>query len=301
MHLDIPTVYRLSSIVNRLSSRVMATPTLSRHQLPGALGPILVDVRTANRASPQPAVVLHHGFKGFKDYAFFPPFAERLARAGFSAVTLSVSGAGVDPLGNFAWPERFARNTYTRELDDLARVLRAVAEGSLGFAPPSSVGLLGHSRGGGVALLSARETPAVTAVATWAAIGSARRHSEREVELWRKAGSIPIPHQRLGITLSLDYEVVEDFLEHEHGRFDIHAAAGALRRPWLLVHGTEDETVPVAEGRALAERGDPDTTEVVFVEGATHTFGARHPWAGETPHLQRTFDVTTSFFSRHLS
>jgi hypothetical protein len=27
-----------------------------------------------------------HGFKGFKDWGMFPPFADRLARAGFTAV-----------------------------------------------------------------------------------------------------------------------------------------------------------------------------------------------------------------------
>ena len=59
----------------------MATPTLSHHHLPGALGEILVDVRAGSRDRPQPAVLLIHGFKGFKDYAFLPILAEQLARA----------------------------------------------------------------------------------------------------------------------------------------------------------------------------------------------------------------------------
>ena len=61
----------------------MATPTLTRHVLGGVLGPILVDVRAAGRDSPRPAVVVLHGFKGFKDWGMFPPLADRLARAGF--------------------------------------------------------------------------------------------------------------------------------------------------------------------------------------------------------------------------
>lgn len=279
----------------------MATPILSRHELPGALGPILLDVRSTNRSTPQPAVVLHHGFKGFKDFAFFPPFADRLARAGFTAITLSVSGSGVDEAGEFSRPDRFAHNTYTRELDDLAAVLGAVGAGALDFPAPTTLGLLGHSRGGAVALLSAREHPDVTALVTWAAFSTARRFSDAEVEQWRRLGSIPIPHQRLGITLSLDYEIVEDFLAHEHGRFDFEAAAGSLGRPWLLAHGTDDETVPVAEGRLLAGLADPRSTEQLFLEGANHTFGAVHPWRGVTPHLQQLFDTTTAFLSRHLS
>ena len=57
----------------------MATPTLTKHTLPGALGPILVDVRAGGRAAARPAVLVLHGFKGFKDWGMFPPLAERLA------------------------------------------------------------------------------------------------------------------------------------------------------------------------------------------------------------------------------
>src|SRR5687768_17465471 len=85
----------------------MATPTLTKHELPAALGNILVDVRAGGRGSPRPAVVVMHGFKGFKDWGMFPPLAERLAQAGFSAVSFNASGSGVDESGEFVWPERF--------------------------------------------------------------------------------------------------------------------------------------------------------------------------------------------------
>src|SRR6478735_7013983 len=128
----------------------MATPTLTRHRLPGALGNVLVDVRAGGRESPRSAVVV---VKGFKDWGLWPPFAERLARAGCSAVTLNLSGSGVDDSGEFVFPERFGHNTFSAELQDLRRVTDALAGGELGAAPPSAVGLLGHSRGGGVAVL----------------------------------------------------------------------------------------------------------------------------------------------------
>jgi hypothetical protein len=89
----------------------MATPQLTKHSLPGRLGPILVDVRAGPHDEPRPAVLILHGFKGFKDWGMFPPFAERLARAGFTAVSFNVSGSGVDDAGDGSWPERFGRNT----------------------------------------------------------------------------------------------------------------------------------------------------------------------------------------------
>src|SRR3954462_872551 len=130
----------------------MATPALTKHSLAGVLGQILVDVRSASRKTSRPAVVVVHGFKGFKDWGMFPPLAERIARAGCTAVTFNLSGSGVDDAGEFSLPEQFAHNTFTAELSDLGRVVDALMEGELGLAPPSSLGLLGHSRGGGVAV-----------------------------------------------------------------------------------------------------------------------------------------------------
>ncbi len=166
----------------------MATPTLTKHVLPGSLGDILVDVRAGGRNSPRPAVVVVHGFKGFKDWGMFPPLAERLARAGFATVTFNLSGSGVDDAGEFVWPERFGHNTFSAELEDLGRVVDALVAGELGVAPPSTVGLVGHSRGGGIAVLHAARDARVRALVTWSAISSVERWSPHEVAEWRRAG-----------------------------------------------------------------------------------------------------------------
>jgi len=277
----------------------MATPTLSQHVLSGALGPILVDVRAAMRTAPQPAVLIMHGFKGFKDYAFLPQIAERLARAGFTAVNFSVSGSGVDEHGQFTGAERFAKNTYTREMGDIGIVMRTLQAGELDVAPPTSIGMIGHSRGGGVALCFARETPEIAALVTWAAMATVRRYPDAFVELWRKRGRIEIENSRTQQKLPMDYEIVEDVLANGD-RFDIRQAAAALDRPWLLIHGTDDETIPLAEGRELAALATAPEFEMLFIEGASHTFGARHPWIGHTKETEQMFSATLKFLSRHV-
>lgn len=278
----------------------MATPTTTSHQLEGALGPILVDTRAATRNEAAPAVIVHHGFKGFKDYAFLPVYAECLARAGFVVVTASVSGSGVNAAGDFTHLDRFAASTYSRELDDLGVLLRALQHGDLGTVPPSSIGIVGHSRGGGMALCLARETPSIVAVATWAAIGRVRRHTDDELAAWKRAGTISILNTRTRQQLPLNYEVVEDCLAHEHGRLDIVGAAAALDRPWLQVHGTADETIPIEEARALHAAAHGALTETFWVEGADHVFGSKHPWAGASEAMEQVFNRTTRFLSRHL-
>ena len=120
----------------------MATPSISQHTIPGVLGPIAVDVRTSDRLDPRPAVLILHGFKGFKDWGMFPVLAERMARAGFTAISFNMSGSGVDQQGEFSYPDRFGRNTYSAELEDLKRVMDALADGALGVAPSERLGLV---------------------------------------------------------------------------------------------------------------------------------------------------------------
>ena len=153
-------------------ANAMATPTLTKHVLAGSLGPILIDVRAAGRTSPQPAVLVIHGFKGFKDWGMFPPLAVRLARAGLSAISFNLSGSGVDDAGDFAFPEKFGHNTFSAELHDIEVVLEALLAGRLGVAPPTAVGLFGHSRGGGMAILCAAGNPRIGAMVTWSAIST---------------------------------------------------------------------------------------------------------------------------------
>jgi pimeloyl-ACP methyl ester carboxylesterase len=281
----------------------MATPTLTTHVIPGALGDNLIDVRAGGRTSPRPAVVVVHGFKGFKDWGMFPPLAERLARAGFATVTFNLSGSGVDVGGEFAWPERFGRNTFSAELSDLGRVMDALVAGELGVAPPSTVGLVGHSRGGGIAVLQAAHDARVKALVTWAAISSVERWSPHEVAEWRRQGVKEVVNTRTGQRLPQYADILDDVERHAADKLDILGAAGRLRLPWLIIHGAEDESVSQLEGDALRAASPLPTTRLLTVEGAGHTFGAGHPWDPQkhgTPELRRVFDMTLAWFAAHL-
>jgi dienelactone hydrolase len=276
----------------------MATPTLTRHALQGALGPIHVDVRAGGRASPRPAVVVLHGFKGFKDWGVFPPFAERVARAGMTAVTFNMSGSGVDAAGEPSDPDRFARNTYGAELRDTAVVVGALLRGDLGTAPPSTLGLVGHSRGGGIALLHAVGDPKVHAVVTWAAIGRIDRWDEETRRRWRAQGSLEVVNARTGQRIPVGTALLDE-VESQDARLDIEAAARRIEVPWLIVHGTGDESVPVVEGERLARAAGAELATWLPIEGAGHTFGAAHPWT-PVPVAEMVFDATLQFLASAL-
>ena len=282
----------------------MATPTLTSHRLPGTLGEILIDVRAAGRDSARPAIVVVHGWKGFKDWGMFPPLAERLARAGFATITFNLSGSGVDDRGELVWPERFGRDTFTAELEDVATVIDALARGELGVAPPSSIGVVGHSRGGGVAVLQAANDPRVRALVTWSAISSVERWSPHAVMEWREAGAMEVVNTRTGQRLQLTTDILDDVERNAAGSLDLLGAATRVTVPWLIVHGSEDETVSHKEAEALRAASPLSTTRLLSVDGAGHTFGAGHPWdprVHDTPALRKVFDMTLAWFAAHLS
>lgn len=256
----------------------MATPTLTTHTVPGALGDIFVDVRAAGRATTRPAVVIVHGFKGFKDWGMFPPLADRLARAGFTAVSFNMSGSGVDAAGEPTLAPRFARNTYGAELADLGAVLDALQHGRFGTLPPTAVGLVGHSRGGGVAVLQTARDPRVRSLVTWAAIADVVRWDAAERAAWRQRGHLDVTNARTGQRIPLSTDVLDEIESNASG-LDIERAASAVQVPWLIIHGAADESVPAGEAVTLLRASGRPSTRLLTVPGAGHTFGAGHPWA----------------------
>ncbi len=279
----------------------MATPTLSETTLPGTLGEIFVTVRAAGRSSPRPAVILLHGFKGFKSWGFFPPLADRLAKAGFTVVTYNASGSGVDAKGECVFPDRFGHNTYSAELADLRTVLTALWAGELGTVAPTKLGLMGHSRGGGVAILQAAKDPWVDALVTWATIGLVDRWSAGVKADWRARGRLDVVNSRTQQVLPLYLDVLEEVEQQKANRLDLELAAREVKVPWLLLHGEEDDNVPSAESERLYAANGLATSELKIVNGAGHTFGAKHPMEGIPETLERTMQATLTWFGAHLT
>lgn len=269
-------------------------------QPPGGGPPIRGDLRAPRGPPPKTAVVLCHGFKGFKDWGFFPALARALARRGHGVLSFNYSRGGIGPdEESFSELELFAEQTHSRNLEEIRLVLDAVTGGTLFPRRPRAIGLFGHSRGGGEAVLAAAEDPRVTALATWAAIATMERWNEEQVARWEGGERVYVENARTGQRMPLSPGYWEDLRENRT-RLDIVRAAGRLSVPWLIVHGTEDETVPPTDARRLFDAAGGEA-ELLLVEGAGHTFGAVHPFAGPTPELRLAADATLEWFGQHLA
>lgn len=260
------------------------------------------DVRFRDDDEVKPVVVFCHGFKGFKDWGPFPEWGRRLARAGFVSVLFNFSYNGVSPEHptEFTELDKFADNTYTRELDDLDAVLDAVASESLPGASvdSSSIGLMGHSRGGGTAILQAARDDRVQALVTWSAVaGFVERFSDEHVQNWETKGYTEVLNSRTGQRMRLNRVLYDDALAHQD-ELDVQAAAAEVAVPWMIVHAHDDESVSFEEAEALDDAASG--AELVEARGG-HTFGGQHPFDGNIPNsLLEVWDRTLHFFRVHL-
>ncbi len=253
-----------------------------------------VDVRRRVDGEPRTAVVVVHGFKGFKDWGFFPYVCERLAAAGHLAVSFNFSLNGVGAGRNdFSDLDAFGRNTLSREMEDLHWVLDQASAGEFGDARPERICLLGHSRGGGSCVVAAAERDDVGALATWAAISTFRRWTAEQEADWDRAGVTHVPNARTGQDMPLRRTLLDDFLRNS-ARLDVLSAAERLRAPWLVAHGADDATVAADEAQTLAACSNRAVLEIV--EGAGHTFDAGHPMGPPSPALLHVVGLTLRHF-----
>ena len=268
--------------------------------------PFIYDARFLQTGKPKPVIIFVHGFKGFKDWGPFNLLANEIAREGFVFTKLNLSHNGTTPENplEFADLEAFGRNTFSMELDDIGTFIDYLAEG--GSNVPDSEAdfsrflMIGHSRGGGLAILKTFEDKRIHALATWAAINDIdQRWPEAYIQEWKRKGVQQIYNSRTGQTMPLYYQIVEDYFQNKK-RLDIPKAVKNMKQPHLIVHGTQDETVPVEIAKEMGQWNSK--AELILVKDANHTFGGQHPYTESVlpTHMHKVIQETVAFFKKHL-
>ena len=201
-----------------------------------------------------PGVILCHGFPigpldARQSAVTFPQLIDRVANdLGWAGLTLTFRGCGSSE-GDFSmqgW------------VDDL----RAAIDHLEAEVSPSGIWLVGVNTGGAIALCVAADDPRVRGCALlgaradfddWA--GQPRRFLEHA----REIGAIRTP----GFPRNFDE------WSRELRRFrPVDAARRFAPRPMLVMHGEDDESVPVADSRILAQ--SHGSAELRVVAGAGH-------------------------------
>ncbi len=238
--------------------------------------PFPVDVRFA-RETAAPLLVFAHGFKGYKDWGHWNAIADWFNQRGchFLKFNFSHNGGTVENPIDFPDLEAFGNNRYSYEVADLNQVLDHIGDHLSELRCNATVVLIGHSRGGGIATICAKHT-IVSGLVTWASVSSflGRLPDNSALDQWEKDGVTYIINGRTKQKMPMNYSFVEDLVSNQES-LNILDAAGSLKKPALVIHGSADEAVSPIDGEVLADALECDFIEI---EEAGHTFGGRHPW-----------------------
>ena len=192
--------------------------------------------------------VLGHGVTGNKDRPFVVALAEGLAAAGIHALRFSFAGNG-------ASEGRFADATISKEVEDLGAVL--------GTLDDYSVCYIGHSMGGAVGVLRASRDERIRLLVSLA--GMVHTHAFAEREFGEEVPDEGCMWDEPECPLSQAY--MDDMAQ-----IDTVVRRGAeIVVPWLLVHGSEDDVVPIDDSHDILARAR-DNAELVVIDGADHVF-----------------------------
>ncbi|MDQ3927898.1 MAG: alpha/beta fold hydrolase [Chloroflexota bacterium] len=228
---------------------------------------------------PHPAVALYDGMGGSSHgpRRMFAQLCRMLAVEGLAALRFSFRGNG-DSEGDYK------DVTIERELSDARMAL-----GFLARQPGldvSRLGLVGMSLGGLVAAGTAGTHSNVRALVLWSAVAhngeraNARLTSEQRDQL-----------RRLGYYDNGGFAVNRTFHEQFTSMDGVQMVAG-YEGPALVIHGTEDTSVPVEDAYRYKEAFG-DRADLVVLEGANHIFSSLE-W-------ERTvLESTVAFLRRHL-
>jgi len=252
--------------------------------------------------SNRPCLIFVHGFKGFKDWGFVPFLAKYFAKSDFFVITFNFSHNGIgNNMLEFTELEKFAENTFSREYEELNEIINAYKDNYFGETKNEFIGLIGHSRGGGISVLAAESNKSINACVTWSAISNFDRFSERQKESWRKDGFFEVLNSRTNQIMRLNVNILEDLDKGLKDKLNIEKKLNNLSKPLLIIHGEQDLAVPLSEAETLYSWSRVENSKFLVIPNTGHTFDVKHPFDGSNQKFDKVLLETDNFFKMHLN
>ena len=231
---------------------------------------------------PRPCLITCHGFAGTKigGSRRFVEFARYAAKCNLSVFRFDFAGSG-DSDGDLV------DLTLDRELEDLQSAIDLVS--TLDGVDSKRIGLVGHCLGGVTVIRESVKNTQIYKTVAWAPL------TDLSDAMLRLIGEDSFS--------MLQEEAKAEFLYHgelmrcgaeilkQSSELDMLTEITQVNQPLLIVHGTEDATVPFEKINRLVDQAqmiNPQTSpKLQILEGAHHSF----PF-----HQQELFELTVSWF-----
>ncbi len=224
-----------------------------------------------------PIIIMCHGFSTSKDGRTYVRLEEILNRKGISTFRFDLFGHGESG-------GKFEEITTAEAIDDVLNAIQFVKES--GF---KKIGLMGSSFGGMASIIATSRSNNLYVLALKSPLSDYRsmahaRRSEQELKDWKEKGFIELDSmdedkRRLNYSF---YEYAENVKAYE--------AARKIRIPSLIVHGDEDETVPLSQSQKTARLIENCRLEII--QGCDHVYS-------DPEHFERLLDLISEFIIKN--
>lgn len=263
-----------------------------------------ITIKENSNQNKLPIIFLLHGFKISKNWGFFPYLANKFADNGFIFCKFNFSTNGYteasDKIIDF---EKFARNTITQDLLDALLIFDSFNNKQLDIPGifyerwNGEIYLLGFSKGGGIAILSANERSYVNKIALWSSIYTFDRYTNRQKQEWKKNGFIETRDFRNDMNIKIYSSYLED-LEQNINKYNLKQRIRDLKIPILALHCKQDFTVPVKEIYENIDFNYNKNVELYLINHCGHSLGTMFPYTNPGIILEEAISKTMDFYKK---
>lgn len=203
---------------------------------------------------PVGGIVAGHCFTCSRHTGILRQICKALSGAGFIALRFDFSGNGQSQ-------GEFERSTWSKQIMEMQKAIELLRNKGAAW-----IGLAGHSLGAAIALLTARRTQIVSAICRVAGRMSAvpPMHFLTPSQQQDLVSFGRVEFTSRGRPLTLTRYFFDDAKQH-----DLMSATQDLPIPMLVVHGEQDNIIPVSEAY-LAKTANPQRVELSIVPDGDH-------------------------------
>jgi dienelactone hydrolase len=232
---------------------------------------------------PCPAVIVAHGFTGFKEQPHIEKCAKELCGVGFVALRFDSSNGVGESDGDIFDCD------LTGYLDDMTCALDFLE--TLSYVDNERLGLTGHSFGGQATLITAATDARVKAIVSQSGTFIAERSKTLTgAEEWKKRGYKLFPKTKRETEFKVSYHFCEDRFQYPGDR--MRQIAASIKVPTMIIHSENDGSVPLDTGYELFDTLNCEK-DMHVIKGAPHTFR-------EQKHIDEVAGLVVEWFSRYL-
>lgn len=238
-----------------------------------------------NTASRVPLVAMLHGFAGDKSESKgFVYIAQKLAENGIASIRMDFAGSG-DDKRDFL---EYTIESAARDAEDCVAYVLSTEN-----IDESKLGLFGYSNGGKIAtLINGRDLSYSARVLLAPAASHDASAEKANLEKCGDAGYVSI--EWYGRTLKVSKEYYEGVVEYSKDLDEYEK----VEIPTLVIHGTNDTTVPSAVVDPFVSVTGADLLKVY---GADHGYGFYSDNAEGYSIMERVGTAAVAFFSKEFN